>query len=140
MMPEALAPRPDRSSRATPVVLVVDDDEYVHDALTAALRSTRATIVRATTAAEGMDLARTRHPDLAIVDLGLPDADGYELTAELRSEPALAELRILILTGHTADEAAARSAGADGIIAKPFRLHDFLDIVGRNLRGQPVGR
>ncbi len=133
-MSEALAPRPDRP-RVAPVVLVVDDDEYIHDALTAALRSTRATVVRATTAAEGIDLARTRHPDLAIVDLGLPDADGYELTASLRADPSLIDLRILILTGHMPNEAAARSAGADGIIGKPFRLHEFLDIVGRHLRG-----
>src|SRR5512146_3119280 len=93
-----------------PVILVVDDDEYVHATLRAALRGLRATIVRATSAREGLELARGRRSDLAIVDLGLPDADGYALTRRLRSEAALADMRILILTGYARDEHTARDA------------------------------
>jgi len=118
----------------TPTILVVDDDEYVHETLRAALRVMKPRIVRASTAEEGLALARDEHPDLAIVDLGLPDADGYELTRRLRADPALAELRILILTGHVPDEAAAEAAGANAIIGKPFRLHEFLALVGEQVR------
>lgn len=115
------------------VILIVDDDEYVHATLRAALRGLRATIVRATGAREGLELARSHGPDLAIVDLGLPDADGYELTRRLRRESSLADMRILILTGYAPDERTAREAGADGILGKPFRLHEFLDVVRRQL-------
>ena len=116
-----------------PVVLVVDDDEYVHATLDAALRGVGATIVRATSAREGLELATSCHPRLAIVDLGLPDADGYALTRRLRAESGLADMRILILTGYAPDEGTAREAGADGILGKPFRLHELLDAVRSQL-------
>ncbi len=116
-----------------PTILIVDDDDYVHATLTAALRSVRARIVRASAARDGLELARRHAPALAIVDLGLPDLDGYELTRRLRAEPGLDELRILILTGYTPDGRAAREAGADGIVGKPFRIHAFLDIVRQQL-------
>jgi two-component system OmpR family response regulator len=122
-----------RGRRTPPSILVIDDDDYVPDALTAALRSLRPAIARASTGAEGIDLARESHPDLAIVDLGLPDIDGYGVTSRLRADLTLAGMRILILTGHLPDEDAARQAGADAILGKPFRLHEFLDTVERLL-------
>jgi len=90
--------------------------------------------MRAATAGEGLALARSQRPHLAIVDLGLPDDDGYQLTRWLRAEPGLDGARILIVTGHLPDEQAARSAGADEVLGKPFRLHEFLDAVARHLR------
>ena len=123
--------------RAAPVILVVDDDEYVHATLAAALRALRAEIVRATTATQGLDLALARLPDVAIVDVGLPDLDGYALTRALRARSELGGLRICILTGHRPDELLAREAGADAIIGKPFRLDDFLATIRDQLRRQP---
>jgi DNA-binding response OmpR family regulator len=119
-------------SRAVPVILVVDDDEYVHSMLAAAMRGLRAEVIRATTAAQGLELALERRPDVAIVDVGLPDLDGYALTRALRARSELASLRICILTGHLPDEALAREAGANAILGKPFRVQEFLDTV----RGQ----
>jgi DNA-binding response OmpR family regulator len=123
--------------RLTPVILVVDDDEYVHSTLAAAMRGLRAEIVRATTAAEGLGLALARSPDVAIVDVGLPDLDGYALTRALRARPELGGMRICILTGYLPDESLAREAGADVIIGKPFRLDVFLDTIRDQLRAQP---
>jgi DNA-binding response OmpR family regulator len=112
---------------------VVDDDEYVHGALEAALRGLRVHLLTAHTAAEGEALALQHHPLLAIVDVGLPDKDGYELTANLRGMAGLGSMRILILTGRSPDERAAARAGANGLIQKPFRLHHFLDLVREQL-------
>jgi DNA-binding response OmpR family regulator len=120
--------------RTVPVILVVDDDEYVHSTLAAAMRGLRPEIVRAATAADGLRLALDRRPDLAIVDVGLPDQDGYALTRAMRERPELADLRICILTGHLPDEALAREAGANAIIGKPFRLNEFLDTVRGQLK------
>ena len=117
----------------TPSVLVVDDDEYVHGALEAALRGLRVHLLTAHTAAEGEALALQYRPLLAIVDVGLPDRDGYRLTADMRSCQTLASMRILILTGQSPDERAARNAGANGLVQKPFRLHHFLDLVREQL-------
>lgn len=125
--------------RTAPVILVVDDDEYVHSTLAAAMRGLRAEIVRATTAAQGLDLALARLPDVAIVDVGLPDLDGYALTRALRARPELGSLRICILTGYLPNEALAREAGANAIIGKPFRLDTFLDTIRDQLRAQPGG-
>jgi DNA-binding response OmpR family regulator len=119
--------------RTAPVILVVDDDEYVHSTLAAAMRGLRPEIIRATTAAEGMELALEHRPDVAIIDVGLPDLDGYELTRAMRARPELAGLRICILTGHLPDEALARESGANAIVGKPFRLHEFLDTIRSQL-------
>jgi DNA-binding response OmpR family regulator len=126
-------PTPLHPGSRSPSVLVVDDDEYVHGALEAALRGLRVHLLTAHTAAEGEALALQHRPLLAIVDVGLPDRDGYQLTADLRCSPTLAGMRILILTGQSPDEAAARDSGANGLILKPFRLHHFLDIVREQL-------
>ena len=117
----------------SPCVLIVDDDEYVHGALEAALRGLRVHLLTAHTAAEGEDLALQYRPLLAIVDVGLPDRDGYQLTADMRSDASLAAMRIVILTGQSPDENAARHAGANGLLQKPFRLHHFLDVVREQL-------
>lgn len=125
-------PLPSLSSRPQSV-LIVDDDEYVHGALEAALRGLRVHLLMAHTAAEGEALALQHEPCLAIVDVGLPDRDGYRLTADLRRAPSLGAMRILILTGGSPDATAASHAGADGLIQKPFRLHNFLDLVRQQL-------
>lgn len=110
-------------------VLIVDDDEYVLGTLEAALRGLRVHLLTARTAAEGQALALQHRPLLAIVDVGLPDRNGYRLAADLRMAPSLAGMRILILTGQSPDEAAARRSGVNGLVLKPFRLHQFLDLV-----------
>lgn len=119
-------------------MLVVDDDEYVHATLAAALRRLRPTVIRAQTAMDGLELAIHHRPDIAIVDLGLPDSDGYELTRRLRAEPDLRDLRIVILTGYEPDPTASQRAGANAILGKPFRLHEFLATVTRLLEETPV--
>jgi two-component system KDP operon response regulator KdpE len=117
----------------TPSILIIDDDEYVHGALEAALRGLRVRLLTAHTAAQGEALALLHRPQLAIVDVGLPDRDGYRLTADLRCAPSLANMRVLILTGQAPDLIAARNAGANSLILKPFRLHNFLDTVREQL-------
>jgi DNA-binding response OmpR family regulator len=121
------------SARPHPTILVVDDDDYVHGTLAAALRQLKPNLIQARTAADGLALAIEHRPALAIVDLGLPDASGYELTQRLRATPGLEALRIIILTGYEPDPAAAHQAGSDEILGKPFRLHEFLELVDRLL-------
>ena len=123
--------------RVGPVILVVDDDAYVHSTVAAAMRALHPEIVAASTAASGLRLALDRRPALAIIDVGLPDLDGWSLTRALRAEPDLAGLRICILTGHLPDGARARDAGADAIIGKPFRLQEFLGVIREQLQLAP---
>ena len=127
--PTPLHPMTPRS----PCVLIVDDDEYVHGALEAAMRGLRVHLLTAHTAAEGEALALQYRPQLAIVDVGLPDRNGYQLTSDMRRDSSLSGMRVLILTGQSPDDVAASHAGANGLIQKPFRLHHFLDLVREQL-------
>ncbi len=125
--------------RRAPVILVVDDDDYVHSTLAASLRGFRPAIHRAASGAAALEVALAALPDLAIVDVGLPDIDGYELTRALRARADLPDLRILILTGHHPDERLAHEVGADAILGKPFRLHEFLAVVDVQLKAGASG-
>lgn len=125
---------PDRGRE--PVILIVDDDDYVPTTLTAALRGLRPAIIRATRAEEGLAQALAHRPAVAIVDVGLPDMDGYALTRRLRERAELADMRICILTGHLPDEEAAQAAGADAIVGKPFRLKAIVDTIDGLLRAR----
>lgn len=137
-------PTPDSPVRraaaaSQPRILVVADD-YVHVTLRAALRHLRADIVWAPSGTEALHLARGHRPDVAVVDLGLPDIDGSDLTRALRAEPGLHHLRIVIVTGYLPGERAARAVGADEVLGKPFLLHEFLDAVSRQLRTYALAR
>src|SRR4051794_17511823 len=108
-----------RGSRSHPTILVVDDDIYVHGTLAAALRGLRPTIVAAKTAAEALDAALAEPPALAIVDLGFPDLDGYELPGRLRHLKGLRGLGIVTLSGYVPDGGGASEAGAYAMLPKP---------------------
>lgn len=113
------------SAAQTPVrVLVVDDDELLGDSLATALESLGHRVRIAHTAATGRALARETDPEVVVVDLGLPDADGLELLRELRQQSAVP---ILVLTGSVdpARRVEALDAGADDFLGKPFRLAEL---------------
>jgi two-component system, OmpR family, catabolic regulation response regulator CreB len=126
--------------RGAPAILIVDDDDYVHAAVRAVLRRLTANVTRAATVAEALATAAAAPPDLAIIDVGLPDGDGYDLAAALKSG-ASGRTKVLILTGHAPDPSAAQASHVDAVVAKPFRLHDFVDTVERLLaEATPVVR
>ena len=109
----------------TPVrVLVVDDDELLGDSLATALESLGHRVRIAHTAAAGRALTRETDPEVVVVDLGLPDADGLVLLREIREQSAVP---ILVLTGSVepARRVEALDAGADDFLGKPFRLAEL---------------
>lgn len=105
-------------------VLVVDDDQLLGEALASALESLGHRVRLARTAATGRELARETDPDVVVVDLGLPDADGLELLKQIRDQSAVP---VLVLTGSTdpARRVEALDAGADDFLGKPFRLAEL---------------
>jgi CheY-like chemotaxis protein len=105
-------------------ILVVDDNqdgaEMLSDALTGKGYDTRV----AHDAPSALGLAAEFSPHVALVDLGLPVMDGYELAAHLRDLPGLAGLRLIALTGYgqESDLRRTRDAGFDGHLVKPVEI------------------
>jgi DNA-binding response OmpR family regulator len=114
-------------------VLVVDDDAYIHVAIRAALRGSRCEIQVAHTGAEALAIASGFRPHVTIVDVGLPDMDGYLLAYELRSDPGHAAMRIIFLTGHLPNQTAIEVADGNLFLGKPFRMHVLSEAVERQL-------
>ena len=103
-------------------VLVVDDDAYVLRMLEQVLPRRRLRLLGAAGAVAALAVAARERPAVAIVDVGLPDLDGYELAIQLRERLAPQPLRILLLTDQLPDRARLEAARPDRVIAKPFRL------------------
>jgi DNA-binding response OmpR family regulator len=111
------------------VVLVADDDKHLLDLLVVAIRKLGYDVVSAPDGATALELARSTRPDLAVVDVAMPNLDGLELTRRLRMAPETARTKILLLTAfaQSADRDEGLAAGADAYMTKPFQLDDLAD-------------
>ena len=100
--------------------------------VTTAIRTGTECRSSADTAADGIALARDRLPDLVLMDLGLPDMDGWQALSELRADRgAAAKLRIVAFTAHAmvGDRDRAIAAGFDEYLSKPIDFATFADTV-----------
>jgi two-component system KDP operon response regulator KdpE len=106
-------------------LLVVEDDAALARALAITLRAHRYEVAVATTGAEALQRAAAWHPELVVLDLGLPDLDGMEVLAGLRGWSAAA---IVVLSARQTsdDKVQALDAGADDYVTKPFAMDELL--------------
>lgn len=120
------------------LVLIVEDDERIRGVVRTLLESQHYRVVEAESAARGVIEARNHRPDLAIVDLGLPDRDGLSLIRDIRG---FSPMPILVLSARMleADKIAALDAGADDYVAKPFSAPELLARVRAALRRNSRG-
>jgi two-component system KDP operon response regulator KdpE len=116
-----------------PVVLLVEDEPQMRRFLRAALTSHGYRLVEAETGAEGLALATSHNPEVVVLDLGLPDLDGLEVTRRLR-EFARVPIIVLSARGREEDKVAALDAGADDYVTKPFSTAELLARVRVALR------
>ena len=116
-----------------PRVLVVDDEPQIQRFLRPALAAAEFEVITAATAAEARRLIATRAPDLVILDLGLPDADGKTVIADVR---AFSEVPIIVLSARDreAEKIAALDLGADDYVEKPFGIGELLARIRSALR------
>jgi two-component system cell cycle response regulator DivK len=86
-------------------------------------------------------LAQNLRPDLVIMDLSMPDMDGWEAARRLKADPGLASIPILIVTGHALDgsERAALAAGGDAFLTKPCLPEQLAVKAEEMLRGRAAG-
>jgi two-component system KDP operon response regulator KdpE len=108
-----------------PLILCIEDDPQIRRFLRAGLGSQGFEFLEAESGKQGIAEAASRHPDLIILDLGLPDLEGVEVVKRLRE---WASLPILVLSARTleAEKIAALDAGADDYLTKPFGMGELL--------------
>ncbi|MEY9485747.1 two-component system KDP operon response regulator KdpE [Streptomyces calvus] len=120
-------------------VLVVDDDPAIVRALVINLKARSYEVDSAHDGAEALRTAAARHPDVVVLDLGLPDMDGVEVIRDLRG---WTRVPILVLSArHASDEKVlALDAGADDYVTKPFGMDELLARLRAAVRrAEPAG-
>jgi len=122
-------------------ILVVEDHEdnrrIIHDLLTAHGFE----VVEAVTGLEGVREAERQNPALILMDIQLPEIDGYEATRRIKSQPDLHHIPIIIITSYalSGDDLKAYAAGCDEYVSKPFSPRYLLTKIRNFLPEQPTG-
>jgi len=112
-------------SAPAPLVLVIEDEPQMLRFLRPALQGHGYRMVEASTGKDGLVQASTRSPDVILLDLGLPDLDGLEVTRRLREWTQM-PIVVISARGREDDKVAALDAGADDYVTKPFGVLELL--------------
>ena len=118
----------------TAEVLLVEDDAIIGRSLEQALGGAGYTVTLAADGASARTAFKRLVPDLVLLDLGLPDADGVDLCREFRASAPAASIIVLTARQEEADVVVGLDAGADDYVTKPFRLAELLARVRAHLR------
>ena len=124
---------PDQQKRAQagdPTVLVVEDFDETRFMLKVLLESSGYRVLEAVNGQQAIETARREHPDLILMDIGLPVIDGFAATRRIREDARLREIPIVAVTAHTSPEYRnqAIAAGCDEYVPKPIDF-DLLEKV-----------
>ncbi len=106
------------------IVLIVDDQEDNRLVSSTALSMMGAQVHTASNGVEGLEMLRTIHPTLILMDLSMPRMDGWEALRHIREKPETASIPVIALTAHAmgGDKERILQAGFNGYIAKPFEV------------------
>ena len=114
--------------RQETAVVVVEDDPASADVLQRRLQANGMTVTVGRTGADGLALIRESHPDLVLLDVGLPDTDGYDICLQVKSDGATADIPVIFLSarGDVFDKVRGLSCGASDYLTKPFHPAELL--------------
>ena len=116
-------------------IVCIDDSPTVLQAIHSFLDDTSFTVVMINDPVKALMQVVRSKPDLILLDVGMPNLDGYELCRLLRRHPTFKNTPIIMVTGHTRflDRAKAKLVGSSGYLTKPFTQSDLLKIVFQHL-------
>ncbi|MFZ0500719.1 MAG: response regulator [Steroidobacteraceae bacterium] len=119
-------------------MLIIDDNADAANSLAALLDLRGHETQVAYSAREALDRIEAFEPEVVLIDIGLPEVDGYELARRLRATPSLAGMRLVAVTGYgqTDDRQRALAAGFDDHLVKPADLA----ALDRTMAGWPMGK
>lgn len=106
-------------------ILIVDDEPAIARVLQPVLRAAGAVVFSAANAVDGLRMAKESAPNLILLDLGLPDADGKDLISNLRAQGKVAVI-VISARHQESEKVAALDAGADDYVDKPFNIDELL--------------
>jgi two-component system cell cycle response regulator DivK len=112
---------------AKPHILYIEDNADNRMLVKRVLEAEGYTLIAAPDAHEGLRLAITEQPDLILMDINLPEVDGYTITARIKSTPGLESVKVIALTANVmkGDREKTLAAGCDGYIQKPIDVDLF---------------
>jgi len=125
-------------------ILIADDEEVIQSLLRRLLTSRSCRIISARTGVEAVDLAESQKPNLIVMDVNMPDQDGWSALKELRERPGTQTIPVIMLTGrgNLSDKMVGFNLGIDDYVTKPFFIEELVArIVGilRRAAGGPRG-
>ncbi len=106
----------------TPKLLLADDSVTIQRVIELTFADEDVQVLAVGDGQQAIDRVQAERPDIVLADVGMPERDGYEVTAFIKSDPQLAHIPVLLLTGafEPIDEARAKAVGCDGVLVKPF--------------------
>ena len=110
------------------LILVIEDQEDNRRIMRDLLENAGYEIIEAVTGEDGVVAAETHRPDLILMDIQLPDFDGYEATRRIKANPDLQTIPIIAVTSYalSGDDVKAYEAGCDAYVSKPFSPRELL--------------
>ncbi len=120
------------NKNASAAILYIEDNPENRLLVRRILMAEGFTVLEASTAAQALQVLESETPDLILMDINMPDIDGYTLTAHLKSSPKLSRVPIIALTANVmrGDRERSLEAGCDGYIQKPIDV----DTIGAQIR------
>jgi two-component system, cell cycle response regulator DivK len=116
-------------------ILVVEDQEDNRRIIRDLLSSVGYQLIEAADGEAGVRLAASERPDLILMDIQLPVLDGYQATRQIKADPELRLIPLIVVTSYalSGDDAKAEAAGCDAYVAKPFSPRQLLATIRRFL-------
>lgn len=121
-------------------IVVIDDEDDLRTVIKAALvKYAGCQVSTAATALEGLKLVQNQQPDLVLLDISMPDMDGYQCFETLRAEPSTADIPVILLTARVLprDRRQFAQMGIVGVITKPFNPLTLWQQIEKIVWGEP---
>ncbi len=112
-------------------ILVVEDNMDNYELVRFVLERAGYDVFLAVNGRDGVDAARYQRPDLILMDLGMPEMDGWTAAEKIKSDIELKAIPLYAITAHTLprDRYRALQAGCDGYVSKPIHVESFLELI-----------